>query len=130
MQDFKHIVAWQRAHALAIELHNLARKFSRAGHGNLRAQLTRAADSIASNVVEGCGASTKKELGRYLDIAIKSANEVEHHVLVARDLELISIDDWHKHTAEVVEIRKMIYGYRRRVLQSIAETTQHLASDV
>jgi four helix bundle protein len=122
MQDFKRIMAWQRAHALAIELHKLARNFSRAGHGNLRAQLTRAADSIATNIVEGCGASTKKELGRFLDIAIKSANETEHHVLSARDLELVSVDEWHKHTAEVVEIRKMIYGYRRRVLQSIVET--------
>jgi len=88
------------------------------------AQLTRAADSIASNIVEGCGASTKKEFGRFLDIAIKSANETEHHLLSARDLELISVDDWHKYTAEVVEIRKMIYGYRRRVLQSIAEPTK------
>jgi four helix bundle protein len=121
MQDFKHIVAWRRAHALAIALHKRTRDFSRARHGNLRAQLTRAADSIASNIVEGCGASTKKEFSRFLDIAIKSANETEHHVLSARDLELIPVDDWHKYTAEVVEIRKMIYGYRRRVLQSIGE---------
>jgi four helix bundle protein len=120
MQDFKRIVAWQRAHALAIELHKRARRFARAGHANLRAQLTRAADSVAANIVEGCGASSPKEFSRCLEIAIKSANEAEHHILSARDFELISLDEWHKHTAEVMEIRKMLYGYRRRVLQSIA----------
>jgi four helix bundle protein len=121
MQDFKHILAWQRAHALSIEMHKRARKFSRAGYGNLRGQLTRAADSIGSNIAEGCGAATKKEFSRFLDIAIKSASETEHHVLFARDLELVSLDEWKKHTAEVVEIRKMLYGYRRRVLQSLSE---------
>jgi four helix bundle protein len=58
MQDFKQLQAWQRAHALSIMLHGLARGFTRAGHASLRAQLTRAADSIAANIVEGCGSST------------------------------------------------------------------------
>jgi four helix bundle protein len=118
MQDFKHIVAYQRGHALAIQLHRAARGFTRAGHANLRAQLTRAADSISTNIVEGCGSATRRELARFLDIAIKSANETEHHLLCARDLGLLSLDDWQGYTAKTVEIRKMIHGYRRRVLES------------
>ena len=31
MQDFKHIQAWQRAHALSIAIHRAARGFSRQG---------------------------------------------------------------------------------------------------
>ena len=118
MQDFKHIQAWQRAHALAIALHKLARGFTRAGYPHLRAQLTRAADSIAANIVEGCGSATKKEFARFLDMSIKSANETEHHLLSGRDLDLVSPDDWQKFTAETIEIRKMTYGYRKKVLQS------------
>src|SRR5215210_3916183 len=78
MQAFKQILAWQRAHAVAIAVHRLSATFSRAGHAPLRSQLTRAADSIATNIVEGCGSATQKELARYLDISIKSANETEH----------------------------------------------------
>jgi four helix bundle protein len=117
MQDFKRIKAWQRAHALGIALHKLAEGFGRAGHAHLRSQLTRAADSIAANIVEGCGAAKRKEFARYLDIAIKSANETEHHLLSARDLELISLDDWEKHNRETIEIRKMTYGYRKKILK-------------
>jgi four helix bundle protein len=43
----------------------------------VRSQLTRAADSIASNIVEGCGAATDKEFARFLDVSIKSDNELD-----------------------------------------------------
>jgi len=117
MQDFRHIKAWQRAHAHAIAIHRLSRGFARAGYARLRAQLTTAADSIADNIVEGCGASTNKDFARFLDMSIKSANETEYHLLKARDLGLIGQDEWQKLTAETVEIRKMIYVYRKKVLE-------------
>lgn len=120
MQDFKNILAWQRAHAISIVMHRTSRGFARAGHASLRSQLTRAAESIATNIVEGCGAVTRKEFARYLDIAIKSANETEHHLITARDLNLISPDDWHRLTAETITVRKMIFGYRRKVLEADA----------
>jgi four helix bundle protein len=123
MQDFKHIQAWRRAHALAIALHKRTHGFSRSGHASLRSQLTRAADSISASIVEGCGADTNKEFARYLDASIKSANETEHHLLSARELDLISPNDWQKYSAETVEIRKMIFGYRKKVVQSARGST-------
>ena len=118
MQDFKHIRAWQRAHALAIAIHKLARGFSRQGYANLRSQLTKAADSIGDTIIEGCGAATNKEFARYLDMSIKSANETEGHLLKARDLNLVPVDVWRKHSIETVEVRKMTFGYRKKVLSS------------
>ena len=40
-------------------------------------------------------------------MSIKSANETEGHLLSARDLELFSLDEWQKFTAEAIEIRKI-----------------------
>src|SRR6266576_1610461 len=97
MQDFRHIKAWQRGHAMSIAIHKLARSFSRAGFGNLRTQLTKSADSMPATIVEGCGAATKKEFARFLDMSIKSANETEHHLLSARDHTLISAEAWSKY---------------------------------
>ncbi|HVX39213.1 MAG TPA: four helix bundle protein [Gemmatimonadaceae bacterium] len=118
MQGFKHIVAWQRGYALGIAIARTAVGFSRRGHTNLRTQLTKAAESIATNIVEGCGAPSNKEFARYLGISIKSANETEHHLMVAHGHGLLSDQLWHKYTAEVIEVRKMIYSYRRKVLDS------------
>jgi four helix bundle protein len=120
MQDFKQLQAWQRAHALSIMLHGLARGFTRAGHASLRAQLTRAADSIAANIVEGCGSSTRKEFARFLEIAVKSASETEHHLLLARDLRLLPPADWQRLTAETIAIRKMTHTYRKKILETVA----------
>ena len=64
MQDFRHIKAWQRAHALAIALHKRAHNFSRLGYSRLRAQLTAAADSIGDTIMEGAGAATAARLRR------------------------------------------------------------------
>jgi len=118
MRDFKRIKAWQRAHALAIALHKRTQRFSRVGYARLRAQLTGAADSIKDTIAEGCGAATSKEFARFLDMSIKSANETEGHLLAARDLELFSVDEWQKFTAETIEIRKMVYTYRRKLLET------------
>src|SRR5262245_59451766 len=116
MQDFKHIKAWQRAHALAIAIDKLTAHFTREGHATLRSQLTRAADSIAANIVEGCGAATRREFARFLDMSIKSANETEYHLLSSRDRGLISTAEWEKATNETIEIRKMTHGYRKKIL--------------
>jgi len=51
-------------------------------------------------------------------MSIKSANETEGHLLTARDLALFSLDEWEKFTAETIEIRKMTYGYRKKLLAS------------
>ena len=118
MRDFKRIKAWQRAHALAIVLHKRTKGFVGAGYARLRAQLTGAADSIKDTIAEGCGAATNKEFARFLDMAIKSANETEGHLLAARDLELFSLDEWQKFTVETVEIRKMVYVYRRKLIET------------
>jgi len=128
MQDFKHIKAWQRAHALAIAIHKLSRRFTGGGYGRLRAQLTGAADSIGDNILEGCGASTKKDFARFLDNSIKSANETEGHLLKARDVELISLHEWQMYSAETIEVRKMIYVYCAKV-RSSAEESDNPARD-
>jgi four helix bundle protein len=117
MRDYRRLEIWRRAHALAINIHEMTRGFRGTHLSGLRSQMTRAADSIAATIVEGCGASTQRELARYLDISIKSASETEYHLLSARDRKIIRIDDWQHLSNEVSEIRRMIFVYRRRVLE-------------
>ena len=103
----------------------LARGFGRAGFSGLRSQLARAADSVPATIVEGCGASSAKDFARFLDMAIKSANETEYHLLKARDHRLIAEQDWQRLTAETIEIRKMVYGYRKNVLGRVDMGSAH-----
>ena len=51
-------------------------------------------------------------------MSIKSANDTEYHLLSARGLGLVSRKDWQKYNAETIEIRKMTFGYRKKVLEN------------
>lgn len=96
----------------------MTRGFPRTGYAELKSQLTRAAESIPSNIVEGCAAATAKEFARYLDISIKSTAEVEYRLQLATDNGVLAPRTWRSLTAEVVEIRRMLCGLRRSVLSA------------
>ena len=116
MQNFRRLKVWRRAHSLAVAVRSLVRTFPRTGYAELKSQLTSAAESIPSNIVEGCGASSAKEFARYLEISIKSTSETEYRLQLAKDYRILSPRRWARSTREVVEIRKMLYGLRKEVL--------------
>jgi four helix bundle protein len=115
MQNFRHLDVWSRSHALARTIHRLARTFSNATD-DFKAQLTSAAESIPSNIVEGCGAATNREFARFLDISIKSAFELDYRLELAKDYGYITDAEWRVLFDEVVQIRKMLFAFRRVVL--------------
>jgi four helix bundle protein len=118
VRDFHRIQVWQRAHVLAMAIHSIARELRGSEYATLRSQLTRAADSVAANIVEGAGASSAREFARFLDISIESASETEYHLLTARDRHALSDQRWRELSTETVAIRRMTYAYRRRLLDS------------
>ena len=92
----------------------------RTGYTDLKSQMTRAAQSIVDNIVEGCGAASRFEFARYVDISIKSTSEVDYQLELARDLGVMSQDVWKPLAKEVIEIRKMLSALRRSILAAAA----------
>lgn len=88
MQDFKRLVAWQRAHQLTIEVYRLTAQFPKDEMYGLTSQIRRSANSVAANIAEGSGRSSDAELRRFLFIAVGSVSEREYHTLLAKDLVL------------------------------------------
>jgi four helix bundle protein len=88
--------------------------------------MTSAAESVAFNIVEGCGAASRKEFARFLDISIKSTSELEYQLQLAKDYGVLPSHAWQSLTAETIEIRRMLCGLRRAVLDADrAETLKH-----
>lgn len=92
----------------------------RAGYTDLKSQITRSAQSIVDNIVEGCGAASRLEFARYLDISIKSTSEVDYQLEFARDVRVISHDVWKPLAKEIIELRKMLSALRRSILDAAA----------
>lgn len=97
-----------KAHALAIGVRAATRTFPRTGFASLKTQMTSAAESIAFNIVEGCGAASQKEFARFLDIGIKSTMELESQLRLARDYRVLAQGEWEQLTGETVDARRML----------------------
>ena len=80
--------------------------------------MIRAAESIVFNIVEGCGTSTAREFARFLEIAVKSASEVESQLELARQYGVLGQSGWKSLTSSVVTLRRMLCVLRQRVLAS------------
>ena len=74
----------------------------------LTGQMRRAAASIPSNLAEGCGRNSDAELARFSSMAAGSASELEYHLLLARDLNLIQLNDYQLLAEQIVEIKRML----------------------
>ena len=85
-RDFRRLMAWERAHALTLAVYRVTAEFPDHERYGLVSQMRRACASSGTNIAEGCGRDTNKELARFIDIATGSASEVEYQVLLARDL--------------------------------------------
>jgi len=74
----------------------------------ITSQLRRAAASIGANLAEGCGRQTDNELSRFVRIALGSATELDYHLLLCRDLEFVTKDQYAQVARELTSIRKML----------------------
>lgn len=85
---------------------------------SLRDQLIRAAMSVPTNIIEGNAHESPRERARFFRYALASASEVEGHVQLSRDFQLISQQDYHALLGHIVDVRKMLHG----LLKSLKET--------
>ncbi|MFL5575030.1 MAG: four helix bundle protein [Gemmatimonadaceae bacterium] len=115
MQDYRKLIAWQRAHALAVDVHRTARGGGRGGVPGLRAQILRSAAAIPANIAEGCGRRTNADLARFLDIALGSLVELDYHLLLARDVGLLARAAHARLETDVQEVRRLLIALLRRV---------------
>lgn len=74
--------------------------------------------SIPANIVEGSGQESRLEFGRFLRYAANSANELEYHLMIARDIKAITVTDFAGLHSRTVEVRKMLRGLIKRVSAS------------
>ena len=115
MQDFKKLTVWQKSHKLALDAYATSANFPREEQLGLTSQLRRAAASIPANIAEGCGRGSNAELARFLRIAGGSANELEYHLLLARDLGHLSKEAYATLLASLIEVRRMLTSFEKRL---------------
>ncbi len=108
MQSFKNLKVWEKAHVLTLDVYKSSKSFPRDEVYGLTSQMRRSAASIGANIAEGSCRKGDCEFGRFLQIAMGSASELEYHLLLARDLELLRAVDFQRLSEGAVEVKRML----------------------
>jgi len=119
VEDFKNLKVWKKAHELTLVLYQSTRTFPKDEIYGLTSQIRRAAASIGANIAEGCGRRSDPEMKRFVQIARGSANEVEYHLLLARDLQFLTPGEFRCLEAKILEIHRMLAALAQRLQRPI-----------
>jgi four helix bundle protein len=115
MQDFRQLQVWQKSHELTLAGYRSTQSFPREELYGLTSQVRRSAVSIPANIAEGCCRSGDIEFGRFLQIAMGSASELECCLLLARDLELLNGAEYERLVDAATEVKRMLASLIQRL---------------
>ena len=108
MIDYRKYIVWQLSHQLVFDVYKIICLFPKSEQFNRISQLNRAAVSIPTNIAQGCGRQTQKELIRSLYISSGSAHELGYLILLSSELHYIDYAKSQKLLTELSEIKKML----------------------
>lgn len=115
MKDFRKLDVWKKAHQLTLAAYRTTAGFPRREVYGLTNQIRRSCASIAANIAEGCGRQGDAEFGRFLQIAMGSASELEYHLLLAHDLGILDESGHRQLSDGAVEVKRMLASLIRKL---------------
>ena len=119
MPSYRDLKCWQHAKLLSIECGKAAQRFPEEERLALAEQLRRAAYSVPLNIAEGASRKGSKEFRRFLDTARGSLSEVQTALEIAREMEYLKEDEYHRLDAIATETAKTLWGLLRKISDSM-----------
>ena len=89
MNNYKQLDAWKVSINLVTEVYKALKFYPKEELYSLTDQTKRAAVSVSANVAEGLGRQYKKETLQFLHIARGSLYELETHLIIAVNVEIL-----------------------------------------
>lgn len=108
MQSFRNLKVWEKAHILTLDVYQSSRTFPREEIYGLTSQMRRSSASIGANIAEGSCRKGDTEFGRFLQMAMGSASELEYHLLLAHDLAFLDVPNYERLYGETIEVKRML----------------------
>ena len=109
--NFKELKSWQLSRVIVLSIYKTTKLFPNDEKFGLISQMRRAAVSISSNIAEGCGRRTEKELIQFLHIALGSSYELETQLILSSDLEFIDNSILNNTTSSLQELQRILHGH-------------------
>jgi len=115
-ENFKDLIAWQKAMQVAELVYKLTSKFPTEEKFGLVSQMRRAAVSVPSNIAEGQARHTTGEFILFISHAEGSVAELETQLLLATNLGFTTADQAATTVSLLDEVRRMLNALRRSLV--------------
>ncbi len=119
INSFKDIVAWQKAHEYALFIYKVTNNELFSKDYGLKNQIRRSAVSVSSNIVEGYERKNNKEFIRFLRISKSSCSESYVQLLLAKDLEYLTHDEFELGEKLWIDVSNLIGGFIKHLNNKI-----------
>jgi four helix bundle protein len=110
INTFTDLVAWQESHRLTLLIYKTSDLFPKDERFSLIDQMRRSAVSVSSNIAEGFSRPTKKEKVWFYFISKSSLTELQNQVLIAKDVNYISLEKFDRIAKMTCRVYKLING--------------------
>ena len=117
MEKFRFLKweVYNDAKILASEILKIVKKLPSEYRFELGSQIIRSSFSIALNIAEGSGKASDKELIRYFNISVGSANETLASLDIFMDNKLISKEEFEKLFMLIMKISSQLGAFKKRL---------------
>ena len=115
MRDFKKFEVWQLSHQLTLKIYTSTKSFPKEEIFGLTSQIRKSFASIGYNISEGSGRNSDKEFANFINIALGSSNEAENQLILAKDLDYITKNDYQDFFNELTILKKKLVALWNRL---------------
>ncbi len=113
IKRFEDILAWQEARVLTRLVYSATRVPSFAHDLRLCGQIESAVVSVMANIAEGFDGGSDNEFARFLQIATRSATEVQSHCYAALDQNYLAQETFDSIYSQAIKTKNLILAFRR-----------------
>ncbi len=113
-RSYEDLQVWQKSIDLAVHIYEMTKNFPSDEKYGLISQMRRSANSISSNIAEGCSRDGLSEFQHFLSIAQGSLAELKTQIIISQRIKLLKEE---KYTIE---------GAKKRLNESYEGTNQEI----
>lgn len=115
MGNHKELIVWQKSITLVKLVYQQTGSFPSDERFGLTNQMRRCSVSIPSNIAEGFGRGSDKELTQFLRISLGSSSELDTQLILSKELHYMDEKRYNELSALNEEVAKMLSSliYRR-----------------
>ena len=119
VNKFRSLIVWQKGHQLVLDVYRITKSFPDEEKFGIVPQMRRAVISITANISEGYRKVGKKDKLRFFNMSQGSLAEMSNFIIIAKDLQYISDNDYTLLNEKIEEVDRLLESYCAKISKDI-----------